>query len=112
MTEDLRIQTKLYQLMHWLLPKAERFPRLYRTTVTQRVMDAVLDLQENITAAVVHSGSVRQKHLKQADVALNIIRTYLRLITDWQWLSLSQYEHVSLMVVEIGRMVGAWLKRR
>jgi len=110
MADDLRIQTRVYQLLQWLLPKAERFPRLYRTTVTQRLMDSTLDLQEAITLAAAHSGSSRQRYLKQADACLNNVRIYLRLITDWHWLSLSQYEHVSGLVNETGRMLGAWMK--
>lgn len=111
MVEDLRIQSKLYQLMQWLLPKSERFPKVYRTTVTQRIMDGMLDLNESISFAVVYTGNVRQRYLKQADAQLNCLRMYLRLISDWQWLSLSQYEHVSLMINDIGRMLGAWIKK-
>ncbi len=112
MVEDLRIQSKVYQLLQWLLPKSEKFPRFYRTTLTKRLMDAALVLHESIAAATSFTGSQRYKLLLQADSSLNIIRIYLRLISDWQWLSLSQYEHVSGIVAEIGRMLGAWIKRQ
>ncbi len=110
MTEDLRIQTAVYQLLQWWLPKTERFPRVYRTTLTQRTMDAALDMHDSIASAVVFNGKTRHAYLRGADAALNRLRQYVRLITDWQWLSLSQYEYVSEMLAGIGSMLGAWIK--
>jgi len=104
------IFTRTYDLLHWLLPKSERFPKLYRSTVTQRLMDATLDFQESLLEAQTYEGKIRLRHLKQADAHLNKLRLYLRLIHQWGWLSLSQYEHVSRMVAEIGRLLGGWIK--
>ena len=42
---------------------------------------------------------------------LRRVSVYLRLAHDWRWLSDGQHEHVSRMVAEIGRLLGAWLKR-
>jgi hypothetical protein len=36
---------------------------------------------------------------------------YLRLAQRWKWLSDGQYEHVAAMVVEIGRLLGGWMKK-
>lgn len=74
-------------------------------------MDATLDFQETLFVAQATVGSVRQRHLRQADAHLNKVRLYLRLIHQWDWLSLGQYEHVSRMVAEIGRLLGGWLKQ-
>jgi hypothetical protein len=104
------IFTRTYDLLHWLLPKSERFPKLYRSTVTQRLMDAVLDFQESLLEAQAYQDKIRLRHLKQADAHLNKVRLYLRLVHQWGWLSLSQYEHVSRMVAEIGRLLGGWIK--
>ncbi len=38
--------TRCYDLLAWLLPRAEKFPRAFRLTVTQRLIDAASDLQE------------------------------------------------------------------
>jgi len=38
------------------------------------------------------------------------VRFYLRLAAKWGWLSPGQYKYVSKMVVEIGRLLGGWLK--
>jgi len=49
--------------------------------------------------------------LRRADAALNHLRLYLRLAWDWRWLNAGQYEHVSAIITEIGRLLGGWLKQ-
>ena len=39
-SSDMVIFTRTYDLLQWLLPKAERFPKLYCSTVTQRLISA------------------------------------------------------------------------
>ena len=99
-------------MLAWLLPKAKQFPKMYRQTVVKRLMDAALDFQEALFAAQSQGGSTRQRHLREADAALNTLRLYLRLAHRWQWLSDGQYQHVSAMVAELGRLLGGWLKAR
>jgi 23S rRNA-intervening sequence protein len=111
MAEELVLLTRLADLLAWLLPKSERFPKLYRSTVTQRMMDAALDCQEAVFAAQSRRGEARKAHLQTADAALNCLRLYLRLAHRWQWLSDGQYEHISVQVAEIGRLLGGWIKR-
>jgi len=36
MAKEIVILTRTFDLLDWLLPKAERFPKTYRFTVTQR----------------------------------------------------------------------------
>ncbi len=110
MPEDMIILTRTHDLLKWLLPKSATFPRAYRPTLTQRMMDAALDFQEALFDAHSQGGTTRQKHLRTADAALDKLRAYLRLAHHWHWLSDSQYRHVSGMVAEIGRLLGGWMK--
>ena len=111
MGKELVILSRVFDLLTWLLPKGERFPRLYRHTVTQRMMDAALDLQEHLFQAQTWRGSARWRALNHCDMALNRLRLYLRLAHLWRWLSDGQYAHVSTMVAEIGRLLGGWIKQ-
>lgn len=104
------IFTRTFDLLEWLLPKSERFPRAYRSTLTQRLMDAALDLQEALVVAEAREGRSRVSALRDADAALARLRIYLRLAHRWHWLSDGQYEHVSRLVAEVGRMTGGWLR--
>ena len=104
------IFSRVFDLLDWLLPKAERFPKAYRFTVTQRLMDAALDLQEALVSAESRQGRSRRSALREADAALARIRIYLRLVHRWRWLSDGQYLHASAMLAEIGRLLGGWLR--
>lgn len=110
MENDMVILTRTYDLLLWLVPKAETFPKVYRFTVTHRLLKAALDFQEALFDAQSQGGSTRQKHLRAADAHLNKLRVYLRLAHQWRWLSSGQYEHVSRLVAEVGRLLGSWLK--
>jgi hypothetical protein len=111
MSSEMVIFTRTFDLLHWLLPKSERFPKIYRATVTQRLMAAALDFQEALLAAQQYEDKIQLRHLRQADVCLDKVRLYLRLVYQWQWLTKGQYEHVSRMVAEIGRLLGGWIKQ-
>lgn len=110
MTNEMLILTRSFDLLAWLLPKTERFPRVYRQTLVQRIMDAALDFQEALFDAQSQGGSTRLRHLRQADSALNKLRLYLRLAHRWQWLNDSQYKYASQRVAELGRLLGGWIK--
>ncbi len=112
MPDDMIILTKTFDLLVWLGPRSERFPKIYRHTVTGRLMGAALDFQEAIFDAQSQGGTTRQKHLRAADAHLNKLRLYLRLAHRWRWLNDGQYRHASEMVAEIGRMLGGWLNPR
>lgn len=104
------ILTRTFDLLTWLLPKAETFPKTYRHTLTQRLLNAALDFQESLFHAHSQTGTTRAKHLRAADAYLNTLRLYLRLAHHLKWLNDGQYEHVSRMVAEIGRLLGGWMK--
>lgn len=109
--EEMVIQVRTFDLLTWLLPKAEKFPRLYRHTLTQRMMNVALIFQETLIIAQSYRGRERLRQLRECDALLNQLRLYLRLVHHWHWLSDGQYQHVSLIVAEIGRLLGGWLKQ-
>lgn len=105
------IFTRTYDLVSWIIPKAEGFPRPQRFVVTKRLQDAVLNFQELLLEANGLAGdSGRLRKLRQADVELQKLRLYLRLAHRWKWLSDGALEHVSEMVAEVGRLLGGWIR--
>lgn len=110
MQQDMVIFTRTFDLLEWLLPRCDSFPKTQRFVVTRRIQDAALDFQEALYDANAHSGETRRLHLRDADAHLNKLRLYLRLAHRWRWLSDGQYEHVSRMVAEIGKLLGGWIK--
>lgn len=98
-------------LLTWLLPRVEKFPRPQRFIVTKRLTDATLDFQEALFDANAHSGAERLAHMTDASAHLDKLRLYLRLAHQWGWLTGGQYQHVSAMGAEIGRLLGGWIRQ-
>ncbi|MFZ4629995.1 MAG: diversity-generating retroelement protein Avd [Blastocatellia bacterium] len=109
-TPEMTILTKTFDLLDWLLPRLETFPKPYRLTLTLRLANSSLNFQELIFDAMSVGGRTRQRHLRLADAELNKVRLYLRLVHRRKWINDGQYRHASSMVAEIGRMLGGWIK--
>ena len=107
---EMPIFTRTFDFLSWLLPITNHFPTAHRHTFTKRLLDAAFDLREQLEAANHRMGKERLAYIKLADESLDKIRTYLRLAAKWDWLSAGQYQHVSNMVAEIGRLLGGWKK--
>lgn len=108
--EEMPIFARTHDLLTWLLPITNHFPRAHRHTFTQRVLDAAFDLRDALELANLRRGKARAEQLGRADEALARLRTYLRLATRWQWLDGGQYQHVARMLTEIGKLLGGWVK--
>ena len=111
MAEEMVIFARVFDLLEWLVPRGEAFPRAFRHTVTARLLGTALDLPEQLFEAQSWRGRQRRDALATADASLNELRLYLRLAHRWRWLSDGQYEHVSRMVAEIGRLLGGWIRQ-
>jgi len=109
-TQEMVIFTRTFDLLTWLLPATNHFPRAHRHTFTRRLLDAAFDLRERLEEANLRRGRERSERLRAADEALARVRCYLRLAERWNWLSDRQYHHVARMVAEIGRLLGGWQK--
>lgn len=110
MTDEMVIFTRTYDFITWLIPQTESFPRSQRFVVTQRLQRSALDFQELLVEANALRGGLRAEKLRAADAELRKVRLYLRLCEKWNWITASQYRHVSAMVAEIGRLLGGWQK--
>lgn len=108
---EMVIFTRTYDLLTWLLPHCERFPRAQRFTLTKRLSDAALDFMEYLVEANSFTGPERLERLRAADAELAKLRLYLRLVFRWEWFTEDQYEFVSQNVAEIGRLLGGWIKQ-
>jgi four helix bundle protein len=108
--KEMPIFTRTFDFLAWLLPVTNHFPRTFRHSFTQRLLDAAFDLSETLQEANLRQGAARRERLQQADESLDKVRYYLRLAARLGWLKPGQYEHVAAMVTEIGRLLGGWQK--
>jgi hypothetical protein len=101
---------RTYDLLLWLIPQVQKFPRAHRFGLAERIQRLALDFQDSLVAAGKSKGAARRVLLNRADIQLEQLRVWTRLARDLQCLSLRQYEHLARLVGEVGRLLGAWLK--
>jgi hypothetical protein len=108
MMGDSPLFVKTYDVLKYLIPATEKFPKSQRFVLAKRIQDAALDFHECLLEARKVDLLTRREVLRRADVELEKLRLHLRLSMDLEYLKFPQYEHASSYVVEIGRMLGAW----
>lgn len=106
---DSPIFARTYDLILWLIPQTTKFPRTQRFVLGRTLPRTVFAFQELLIEATT-SGTPKEK-LKLADTQLKKLRFYLRLCRDLNLFTVGQYEHVTRLEVEIGRLLGGWLKK-
>ena len=78
--------------------------------MAKRIEDAVLNLYDCLLLAIKLEAK-KKDTLAKADYELVRLKHYLRLSKDMGLFSLKQYEFSSQAVVEIGRLLGGWIKK-
>ena len=107
--EESPIFVKTYAFLMWFLPLTANFPKHQRLGLARRLEDSALDFYEAILQAGKTKGDPGL--LCAADFELDKTSFYLRMCKDLKTLSIGQYEHAAKLLVEIGKLLGGWMKR-
>ncbi len=78
--------------------------------MARRVEEAILGFYDCLLLAVKEDKD-KKGALQQASFELERLKHYLRLCKDLNILNINQYESSSRAIVEIGRLLGGWLKK-
>ena len=108
--EHLSIIQKTYDLILWSVPLINRLPRKYKFTLGDRIINKLYDLLEGLIKA-----KYAQKKLAQLEflnTELTIIRYQMRLLLDFNQISLKRYEHSCKLIDSIGLELGGWIKQQ
>ena len=111
MTQESPLFVKTYDLLVYLLPAAEKFPRSQRPVLGRRLQEIGLGFLDLLLAARKCTAAERPDLLRQADLALDQLRYTVRLCHEISLLSHRQYRHASGLLAEVGRLLGKWRKR-
>jgi hypothetical protein len=100
----------LVDLTGWTLDRTATLPRSHRFTFGERIDRLTLDCLELMIEAIFATPNQKEPPLRQANLNLEKLRIFWRLVHDRQWISAQQLLFVSQKLDEIGRMLGGWLK--
>jgi four helix bundle protein len=102
------IFAKSHDLLIWLLQHTAKFPKSERFRLAKRVEDSAFAFYDLIARAT----KVRDKRraLLEADLELDRLRLNVRLCVEMKLLTPAQYEHAAGILVEMGKLLGGWVK--
>jgi hypothetical protein len=99
-----------HDLLLWLIPQLDKFPRARRFTLGERLESAVLEVLELLVEeAFSHA---KERLLQRANLRLETTRHLWRLAHELQVISTRRYEHGARLMDELGRQISGWLKSR
>lgn len=103
------IFVKTEAFMVWLLNHTGKFPKDERFRLAKRIDDALFDFHKSLTQAAYETSA--KAHLRQADLHLQLLRTYLRLALELKYSSPDQFHCAAEHLDEIGKLLGGWMKK-
>ena len=109
MLQDLVIFQKVYDLILWLYPTVNKFPKSQRFVLGQQIENTVLEILKGIIQA--NQESNRLPYFKQISVDLDKLRILIRLSKDLKFISIRQYQFGAEKINEIGKILGGWMKK-
>ena len=107
-TEEMLVIKRGYDILKWLLNHTGKFPKSYRFSVAAKMENAILDFIELTSVANMRNDKLPL--LKRADEALARVRLLLRLSYEMRLINIKSYEYGSSRLVELGRLLGGWIK--
>jgi len=104
------VLTLTYDLMLYLIPQLEKFPRSQKFMLADRIQNKLMDVLEYLIKAYYVRGNQKKSLLLEVNVYLEQLRYYIRLSKDLRCIDIRKYELIAEKVNVIGKQVGAWLK--
>lgn len=99
-----------HELLAWMIPKLDQFPRNRRFTLGERIETGLLIVLENLIVATYQKSQIEP--LKTANLQLDIVRHLWRLSHGLQAISHQTYGNGSERLTELGCQIGGWRKHR
>lgn len=105
--EDYNIFVRYYKFFKYMLDKIDKFPRVSKFTIGDRITNLLCDIQENIIEAIYTKN--RYDILKNTNLKLEKLRIYIRISLERSYISIKQSEYIFNEINDIGKMLGGWI---
>ena len=108
MAEDLKILQKIFDMMEYGYQALAQYPKSEKFALVTDIKHSMDILLERCIEA--QKKYYKKTTLQDMDVEVMKLRAYLRLSHQLGFLPMKKYEIWSGKVVEIGKMLGGWIK--
>ena len=107
---DIPIFSKLYDLYKLFNQYLLLFPKAKRYSLGQKIDQLMLEIIELTITAGYLPKEQKLSVLQRASVKLDLLKILLRLSFETKCLDNKKYQQLVLQIVEVGRMLGGWIK--
>jgi len=97
-----------HELLLWLIPQLDKFPRSRRFTLGERIEGGLLEVLELLVEAAYQRN--KEASLRRANLQLEVVRHLWRLAHELKVMASRQYEHGAKLIDDLGRQIGGWLR--
>lgn len=106
--DAIPLQNHWENFLDWLFHKTELFAQKYRYTLSARLIDKALDIQEQIIRA--RFASQKAEILQALSIEMEIMLCLLRRCYHQKLFSVSAYEYAIEQMAQAGKMTTGWRK--
>jgi hypothetical protein len=106
--EDYPVYVKWLSIVDWLMDLSEKYPKSVRFSLSNRIVNRALDIQELIIEAIYVKKRIDLLHSVNRN--MEILRSYMQISVNRKYISVKQYEYIGREMNEAGSMIGGWLK--
>ena len=99
-----------HDLLAWIIPQLDKFPRLRRFTLGERIESALLEVLERLLEAAYSRGQAKVAALRAANLRLGVVRHLWRLGHRLHAVAARQYGHGAGLIEDLGRQIGGWYR--
>jgi hypothetical protein len=106
--KELPVIAKAFDLAKEMTERTRKFPRDLRFVLGDRMLATTYDVFDALLEA--KYSTARGPLLDRANVLLERLRFQARLCVEEKLMTVRQYEFISGLILETGRMTGGWRK--
>ncbi len=99
-----------HELLGWLIPLLDKFPRSGRFSLGDRLESALLDVLERLVEAAYTRANLKGQALSSANLRLEVARQLWRLCFEFKLISTKRYRYGAELMDDLGRQIGGWLR--
>ena len=107
---DIPIFTKIYDLYKLFNQYLTSFPKGKRYTIGQKIDQTILEMIELVIMAGYLPREQKLPSLQKLSIKLDLLKILLRLANETKCIDSNKHQQILLQCLEIGRMLGGWIK--
>ena len=107
----LPLYLKIYQLIKFLYQTIRNFPKQYKYTLGENILDLSWRCLDLVLEANALPDKEKRPKILELSVAFDKLKLRLRMSQELNLISKRQFVHIQTYYIkEIGEMIGGWLK--